>query len=335
MSSEESTHVAIDDLTVDYRGDHGWINIVNRVSFEIGPGEALGLVGESGSGKSTTAHALFGYRRPGSRIRAGAVRYNGRDLLRLPERALREVRGGDIALVPQDPAGSLTPSMRVGRQISEVLEAHRVASGSSTQAAAVELLAQVGLPAPSSIARRYPHELSGGQQQRVLIAIALACNPRLLVLDEPTTALDVTTQAKIIRLLTGLQAERGMSMLYVTHNLGVIAQLCSRVAVMYAGELVEVAPTRELFARPRHPYTRGLLAAVPRISTTPTGSALKGLLRREEIPLGCRFTPRCPFARSGCASMPQTLEEAGSHHRVACWLWREITSDRAERVAEQ
>jgi peptide/nickel transport system ATP-binding protein len=324
--------VAVEDLTVDYWGGRRWANVVNRVTFEIAPGEALGLVGESGSGKSTTAHALFGYRRSGSRVRDGVVRFEGRDVLALGERELRRIRGGEIALVPQNPAGSLTPSIRVGQQVVEALEAHGMASGRSAEAETIGLFEQVGLPRPAEIAERYPHQLSGGQQQRVLIAMAAACDPKLLVLDEPTTALDVTTQARILRLLARLRGDRGMSMLYVTHNLGVVAQICDRVAVMYAGELVEVASVAELFDNPRHPYTRGLIAAVPRLSTSPAdGTALRGLLRREELPPGCRFAPRCDFARPKCFPMPQVLDTVRGEHQVACWLWESIAAQTGER----
>ena len=318
--------VEVVGLTVDFYERDGWVNVVNDVSFALFPGETFGLVGESGCGKTTTAYSLFGYIRPGSRIRAGAVRFEGRDVLQLSARELRSVRGGPICLVPQNPAGSLTPSMRVGAQMVEAMEAHGV-SGRRSEAKkrTVELFRQVGLPQPQAMIESYPHELSGGQQQRVITAMAIACDPQLLVLDEPTTALDVTTQARILRLLARLQAERGMAMLYVTHNLGVVAQICDRVAVMYAGELVEVAPTEELFHRPRHPYTQGLLQAVPRLSGgNGTGTRLRGLLRRDELPPGCRFAPRCDFAEEECFVARQMLAATGAGGEVACRRWEEI-----------
>jgi len=334
MSSQAASVVEVYDLTVDFWDRDHWVNVVNKVSFSIEPGETLGLVGESGCGKSTTAYSLFGYRRPGSRVRSGAIRFDGRDLLRLKERELKSIRGANICLVPQNPAGSLTPSMRVGTQVVETLKAHRASAGRKAEKRTVELFAQVGLPEPGAIADRYPYELSGGQQQRVVMAMALACSPSLLVLDEPTTALDVTTQARILKLLSRLQGEHGMSMLYVTHNLGVVAQICDRVAVMYAGELVEIAPTVELFENPRHPYTRGLIAAVPRIGAPPGGEAtLQGLLRREELPEGCRFAPRCGYAQTECFTRPQSLATAAKDHRVACWLWRTIPE--ARRISEK
>jgi oligopeptide/dipeptide ABC transporter ATP-binding protein len=327
MTPEREPVMRVDGLTVDFLDRGEWANVVDRASFEVYPGEALGLVGESGSGKSTTAYSLFGYRRPVSRFRAGSVRFDGRDLLALRERDLRSIRGRTIALVPQNPATSLTPSIRVGSQIVETLRAHRICGPREAGARAVELLAQVGLPRPKVLAERYPHELSGGQQQRAVIALALACSPKLLVLDEPTTALDVTTQARILRLLARLQVELGMSMLYVTHNLGVVAQLCDRVAVMYAGELVEVAPTAELFRNPRHPYTRGLIAAVPRLDARiAEDGRLRGLLRRSELPPGCRFAPRCNYARPECFERPQALGDVAVEHQVACWLWEEVAA---------
>ncbi|MGH9139103.1 MAG: ABC transporter ATP-binding protein, partial [Acidimicrobiales bacterium] len=326
MIGTDAAVVDVDSLVVDFWDRGRWVNVVNGASFAIAPGEALGLVGESGSGKSTTAYALLGYRRPGSRLRHGAVRFRGRDLLHLGATDLRAIRGSEICLVPQNPAGALTPTIRVGSQVVEVLEAHGRSSGRQADHRVVELFAQVGLPRPDTIVRRYPHELSGGQQQRVVIAMALACDPSVVVLDEPTTALDVTTQARILELLARLRSERGISILYVTHNLGVVAQICDRVAVMYAGELVEVAPTAELFDSPRHPYTRGLIAAVPRLSGRDESSVrLKGLLRREQLPDGCRFAPRCDHAQPECFTAPQSLLATDSDsHRAACWLWQEV-----------
>ncbi len=331
MTPGDAVVAEVESLVVDFWDRGAWVNVVNGASFTVLPGETVGLVGESGSGKSTTAYALLGYRRPGSRVRSGAVRFTGRDLLHLGERDLRAIRGSEIGLVPQNPAGSLTPTLRVGSQLVEVLEAHGRGSGRAAHRHMVELFAQVGLLRPNALAERYPHELSGGQQQRVVIAIALACDPTLLVLDEPTTALDVTTQARILELLVRLRSERGMSMLYVTHNLGVVAQLCDRVAVMYAGELVEIAPTDALFRRPRHPYTRGLLAAVPRLSgRDETAVGLKGLLRREQLPDGCRFAPRCDYAQPECFIRPQSLAATETDdHQVACWLWPSVADPKA------
>jgi oligopeptide/dipeptide ABC transporter ATP-binding protein len=326
VTASEDATIRVESLSADYWDRPDWINVVSRVSFSIYPGETLGLAGESGCGKTTTASALFGYRRPGSRFREGSVYFEGQDLLRLDERELRHIRGGKISMVPQNPAGSLTPSMRVGQQIVETMETHGACSGRrDAEKTVIRLFNEVGLPQPEALIRRYPHQLSGGQQQRVIIAMALSCNPSLLVLDEPTSALDVTIQARILNLLVRLQAEYGMGALFVTHDLGVLAQVCDRVAIMYAGEMVEIAPTRQLYHHPRHPYTRGLIAVVPRVSEqTSTEERLHGLLRREDLPQGCRFAPRCNYARPECFVQPQTLTTIAPDHQVACWRWDSI-----------
>ncbi len=320
--------VRVEDLTVDYRNDDQWVSVVKNVTFEIGRGETLGLAGESGCGKTTTALAIFGYNKAGSRVAGGRVTFDGRDLLGLSDRQMQPIRGARISLVPQNPASTLTPSMKVGRQVVETLESHGVSSGSDAAERTVEIFTQVGLPEPAKIARRYPHELSGGQQQRVVIAIAIACRPDLIVLDEPTTALDVTTQARLLDLLAHIKAESGMSALYVSHNLGVLEQICDRVAVMYAGELIEVAATADLFSRPRHPYTRGLIAAVPRVEAQHAGTEkLRGLLRRDDLPEGCGFAPRCPYAKAECFTDPQRLDEIEPSHHVACWRVPDIEAE--------
>ncbi|MBX3567053.1 MAG: ABC transporter ATP-binding protein [Rhizobiaceae bacterium] len=261
----------LEGLCVDYRGADGWSRAVDGVSFEIAPGEALGLAGESGSGKTTVAYSLMGEQRGASRIGGGRVLFQGRDIFSLPEKDLLALRGRSIGFVPQNPMASLTPSMKVGRQIGEMLRFHAVPAPQGVPARVVELLESVGIPNPAAAARRYPHELSGGQQQRVAIAMALACKPDLVILDEPTTGLDVTTQKRILDLLAGLKRETGVSMLYVSHDLASLAQICERVAVMQKGRLVEAAPTRSLFERPRHAYTRSLIAALPRIDVPPEG----------------------------------------------------------------
>jgi peptide/nickel transport system ATP-binding protein len=326
MTSSNDSIVRVEDFTVDYLDQRKWVNIANRISFAIEPGETLGLAGESGCGKSTMGFSLFGYRRPGSRVRSGRVHFEGLDLLKLSERELRSIRGPKIFMVPQNPASTLTPSMRVGRQVVETLMNHKiVANRKEAEAKTLQIFEQVGLPRPDDIFRRYPHELSGGQQQRVVIAIALACQPKLVVMDEPTTALDVTTQARILRLLDSLKVDYGMSILFITHNLGVLAQICDRVAVMYAGEMAEVAPTAELFKHPRHPYTRGLIAAVPQLNRRNDGKEkLEGLLRRGELPNGCRFAPRCRYADPKCFSESQTLTTVGQDHQAACWRWEHV-----------
>jgi peptide/nickel transport system ATP-binding protein len=314
-----SALVAVDGLTVDFWTGEGWANVVNDVSFEVRPGEAFGLVGESGCGKTTTAFSLLGFRRPGSRIRSGTVRFEGRDLLSLRARELQRLRGSRVALVPQNPTTALTPGMRIETQLVETMRTHGVGTSREERSArALELVRRVRLPEPAATARKYPHQLSGGQQQRVTIAMALACDPKLLVLDEPTTGLDVTTQAQILDLLRRLRADFGTAMLYVTHNLGVVAEICDRVGVMYAGDLVEEAPAAELFRHPRHPYTRGLIASVPSVLAPTRGATLRGLLQRDELPQGCRFAPRCDLAEAACFTEPQVLAPVAPEHTVAC-----------------
>jgi len=269
--------LVVDDLTIDYgQQPAGCHRAVDGVSFDIRPGEVLGLAGESGSGKSTVAYALLARRRPGSHIVSGRILFEGQDILPLPEREIRLLRGGRVGFVPQNPATSLTPSMPVGRQIVETIEIHGVARGAAARRLAEDLLARVHLPEPHALARRYPHQLSGGQQQRVLIAMALACRPRLLVLDEPTTGLDVTTQAQILALLADIRAEFDTAMLYVSHDLAALSRLADRIAVMKDGRLVEIGPTASIVGAPRQPYTRVLLAALPDLDRPPAGVANGG-----------------------------------------------------------
>jgi peptide/nickel transport system ATP-binding protein len=319
--------VAVAGLTIDFWSNDRWNNVVNDATFSIARGEALGLVGESGCGKTTTALALLGFQRPGSRIRSGSIAFGGRDLAHLSRRELQKVRGRRVSLVPQNPTTALSPGLRIGDQLAETMAVHDLGSSRADRARrARELIAHVRLPNPERTARKYPHQLSGGQQQRVVIAMALACDPELIVLDEPTTGLDVTTQAQILDLLRRLRAELGMAMLYVTHNLGVVAAVCDRVGVMYAGELVEDAPVRELFSHPRHPYTRGLIDAVPSVAAPHRSRdfVLRGLLKRKELPKGCRFAPRCDFAEEACFEQRQLLRPIAEAHEVACRRVEEV-----------
>ena len=316
--------VEVRDLSLAYQHEDGWLQVLFGVDFSIAPGEVLGLVGESGCGKSTVAYQLLGYRPPSARVLSGDVRFRGVDLLKLSRVELDRLRGNRVALIPQNPASALSPGMRVGRQVAEVVTTHRRrGDGVAAPEGTAELFEAVGLPDPHRIGRRYPHELSGGQQQRVAIAMALACGPDLLVLDEPTTGLDVTTQQQIVALLAELRRGNRMAMLYVTHDLGLLAQIADRVGVMYAGRMVEVAPTRVLFSQPRHPYTRGLIASIPQLRPGErVGKRLRGLLQRDELPPGCPFQPRCDFAEAACAAEVQVLEEAVPGHEVACRRWR-------------
>ena len=312
-----------------YRHGDGWLPVLEGVSFSINRGEAFGLVGESGCGKTTVAYTLLGYRARNSRILAGEVLVRGRDVLAMSREQLDALRGRQVSLVPQNPTMALSPHMRVARQTAEVLLRHRVARTQvEARARTSELFRLVGLPEPEVFGRRYPHQLSGGQQQRVCIAMALACDPDLVVLDEPTTGLDVTTQEQVVRLLLSLRARLGMSMLYVTHDLGLLSEIADRVGVMYAGHMVEIAPTAELYRHPRHPYTRGLIASIPRIdqSKRSPGQPLRGLLRREELPPGCPFFPRCEVSEPDCAVNRQTLSPVAPDHVVACQRWQTLTA---------
>ncbi len=298
------------------------VTAVDGVDFTVGRGEVFGLVGESGSGKSATCRSiirLFG----GSRAAIeGRILFEGRDLVPLGERAMEEVRGSRIAMVFQDPMTALDPTMRIGDQIAEGLIRHRGLGRAAALSEAVELLAGIGVTSPAERARAYPHHLSGGLRQRVVIAIALACRPRLLIADEPTTALDVTIQDQILKLLMRLRDETGMGVLMVTHDLGVVAQTCDRVAVMYAGRIVETAGAIDLFEDPRHPYTRALLAARPSPEAlgtrlTPIGGDPPDLA---DPPGGCRFHPRCPIATERCRVEAPALARFGTDRAVACHL---------------
>jgi len=315
------------DVSVDYWNQDQWVTVVNQISLAVGIGESLGLVGESGCGKTTVLYTLLGYRRPNSRIRDGSVIFQDQDLLKLSSKELASIRGKLISIVPQNPMTALSPGMRIGKQITETLESHHWSSEKTDpRQRTIDLFTKVGLPDPEHILEKYPHQISGGQQQRVMIAMAIACDPALVLLDEPTTGLDVTTQAQILDLLTELRSSLGMAMIYVTHNLGVVAQICDRIGVMYAGHLVEVATRHTIFQYPRHPYTQGLIAAVPRISTLNYRQTilLKGLLQRSELPPGCPFAPRCEFAQPRCQEEYQALELIDPGHEVACWRWQDV-----------
>ena len=313
--------VSIDDLTVQFRTDRGWLTAVEGVSFDIGDGDCVGVVGESGSGKSVTALSMLRlHARRTARFAGGSVRYDGRDLLRIPESDLRRIRGRDIAMVFQDPMSSLNPVLTICDQISESLRLHQNMSRADARRRAVELLDLVRIADAGRRVDEYPHRLSGGMRQRVMIAIAIACRPRLLIADEPTTALDVTIQAQILELLRDLRAELGMAVMLISHDLGVIAEFARRVIVMYAGRVVEDAPVDVLFRRPLHPYTEGLMASVP---------AIEGEMARlysipgripdpDEAVAGCRFGPRCGYAEPVCRAAVPDLVAVDGDHRVRC-----------------
>jgi oligopeptide/dipeptide ABC transporter ATP-binding protein len=311
------------DLRVVFRGEEGDVPAVRGVSLRIDAGETLALVGESGCGKSVTALALMRLLEANGRIEGGEIRFRGQDLRAVDDEGMRRIRGAQIGMVFQEPMTSLNPVFRIGDQIAEVLELHRGLPRREARRAAVELLRRVRIPDPERRVDQYPHELSGGMKQRVMIAIALACQPSLLIADEPTTALDVTIQAQILELLRALQRESGLAILLITHDLGVVAQFAERVAVMYAGEIVEEAPVREIFGSPLHPYTRALLRALPRAGRRGRLEAIEGTVPSpRELPAGCAFATRCREALATCISEPPPVVRVAGRP-VRCWLHAE------------
>ncbi|HET9052324.1 MAG TPA: ABC transporter ATP-binding protein [Candidatus Dormibacteraeota bacterium] len=311
----------VDLVTVVGRGRRAAL-VANGVSLRVGSGETVGLVGESGSGKTMMALAVLRLLPPAARIRSGEILVDGTDVTLLGESELRRIRGARVAMVFQDPMSSLTPTMSIGRQVAEAVRVHSTLDRAGVEARVEALLGLVGMPRPRERMRDYPHQLSGGQRQRVSIAIALACNPTLLIADEPTTALDATIQDQILRLLDDIQAQLGMAVLLITHDLGVIAGRADRVAVMYAGRIVEEGTTDEIFYEPRHPYTRALLSSIPRVDEAgETLSAIPGTPPDPgALPPGCAFAPRCTLASDVCGAEVPVLAgaTAGSAHRAAC-----------------
>jgi oligopeptide/dipeptide ABC transporter ATP-binding protein len=313
----------IRDLKVELALAGGPACAVDGISFRIGAGETLGLVGESGCGKSLTALAIMRLLgEPTVRIASGEVRFEGEDLAKAPESRLRQVRGDRISMVFQEPMTSLNPVFTVGEQIAEAVRLHRGLKRDAAKAHALEMLRKVGIPAPEARLESYPHQLSGGMRQRVMIAMALALSPKLLVADEPTTALDVTIQAQILNLIRSLQAEQGTAVLLITHDLGVVAETCERVAVMYAGRIVETGPTAQVFARPAHPYTLGLLRSIPDLDAIADRrklEAIPGIVPGiADRPSGCRFRDRCPKAQALCAQLEPALDPVGPDQLAAC-----------------
>ena len=311
----------VQDLRVAFATDEGVVRAVDGVSFDIEPGQVVAIVGESGCGKSVTAQTLIGLTRSPNATISGTATFDGRDLVTMPDEQLREIRGERIAMVFQDPMTSLNPVYRVGDQIAEAIRAHRDVSRKDALARAVELLHSVGIPNPERRVRDYPHEFSGGMRQRVMIAMALALEPELLIADEPTTALDVTIQAQILSLLRTLNREKNVSVLLITHDLGVVADLADKVVVMYAGQVVEEAPLEDLFYRPRHPYTWGLLGSIARLDE-PRPDRLPQIPGHPpsllDPPGGCRFAARCAYAFDDCSRPPSLVGDGD--HLDRCWL---------------
>jgi len=306
----------------------GLLTAVDDVSFSLQRGETLAVVGESGCGKSMTALSLLRLvPDPPGRIVAGRVLLDGRDLLRLDEAEMRQVRGNDISMIFQEPMTSLNPVIAIGRQIAEALRLHQDLSAAAARDKAVEMLRQVRIPEPEQRAREYPHQLSGGMRQRAMIAMALACNPRVLIADEPTTALDVTIQAQILDLILALQAELGTAVILITHDLGVVAETAQRVIVMYAGKKVEEADVAALFAQPLHPYTQALMGSIPRLTVMGGAAAAPSRLKEIpgmvpsliDLPPGCAFAPRCSFADARCRAEYPPFEQKSPAHWAACW----------------
>ena len=313
--------VEIANLRVVFRGDRGHTtHAVETVNFDLARGVTLGLVGESGCGKSVTALAIMGLLPKGSANVSGRVGFEGINLLDLTDGAMRDLRGDRLAMIFQEPMTSLNPAYTVGEQIAETLIRHRGLTRAQARACAIELLRDVQIPSPEQRVDDYPHKLSGGMRQRVMVAIALACDPQLLIADEPTTALDVTIQAQVLDLMRGLKRKTNAAIVLISHDLGVVAEICDEVAVMYAGEIVEQAPVDALFKAPQHPYTIGLLASIPRFDRrVKTLATIEGSLPdMSELPQGCRFAPRCPFASEICVSGPPPVVDVGVKHWSRC-----------------
>jgi len=319
-----SNLLEVRDLCVDFINDEGSVNIISHLSFSVARGEVLGIVGESGSGKSVTSLAVMRLLTSAAQVR-GSILFDGRDLLSLTEPEMQQIRGNRIAMIFQEPMTSLNPIHTCGRQIMESILLHSNLSKKEAEKKALQLLELCGIPDAPQRLREYPHQLSGGMRQRVMIAIALACDPDLLIADEPTTALDVTIQAQILKLLKDIRKQRDMGVIMITHDLGIVSDFCDRVAVMYCGELVETAPVRQLFREPLHPYTTGLINALPRLAgDNKRLEAIEGMVPDAgQMPEGCRFHPRCKHAMDRCRREHPDLKETPDGRLVRCFLYDE------------
>ncbi|RIK39835.1 MAG: peptide ABC transporter ATP-binding protein [Chloroflexi bacterium] len=321
----------VKNLRTQFFTQDGVVRAVDDVSFDIMPGETLGIVGESGCGKSITAMSIMRLiPSPPGKIVSGTINFQGEDILTMSDEEIRSIRGNKIAMIFQDPMTSLNPVLSINRQISETLELHMGMSKSQSRQRAIELLRMVGIPNAEERVDQYPHQFSGGMRQRVMIAMALSCNPSLLIADEPTTALDVTIQAQILDLMRNLQTEHNTALMLITHDLGVVAGMTDRINVMYAGHVVETASTEELFANPRHPYTVGLLNSIPRLDAQRKAKLdpIRGLPPDLiDLPDMCPFLPRCDYARDKCEQQNPPLMDVGAAHRSACWFWEEVSKE--------
>jgi len=326
-----ATLLRVNNLITEFDTDEGRVRAVDDVSFGVDAGETLGIVGESGCGKSVTALSIMRLLpQPMGHIMGGEILLRGEDLTRATSARMEEVRGGSIGMVFQEPMTALNPVHTIGRQLTEVLYLHKKISKQNALREAMEMLDRVGIPSPDLRMGEYPHQLSGGMRQRVVIAMALACKPSLLIADEPTTALDVTIQAQILELIKELQFQLGMAVILITHDLGVIAETSNNVVVMYAGRVAEQGTVYDIFDRPRHPYTQGLLASIPRLETEPKSTLpiipgmVPGLL---DLPPGCRFENRCQYRIEACSKRPPRMEKTRGLHGVSCIRWRDIMTE--------
>ena len=329
----------VSNLTIHIKTHKGIVQAVRDVNFYLNEQETLAVVGESGSGKSITMKGIMGILPKNGKVTEGTVMYNGKDLTKYTEREMQTIRGSEIAMVFQDPMTSLNPTMRIGKQIEEMLKAHKKdMTAEQRKARAIELLSLVGISNPEERYKQYPHQLSGGMRQRVVIAIALACDPKVLIADEPTTALDVTIQAQILDLMNQLKKETGTSILFITHDLGVVAEVCDDVAVMYCGRVVERGDVKTIFANPSHPYTKGLLGSIPRLGDA--GKELKSIPGNvpnpKYMPKGCKFEPRCPYASEKCREEEPGFFQIEEGHISRCWLCEsgQLKTDHVEKAGD-
>ena len=320
------------NLQTSFKTEAGEIKAVDGVSFDVPKGKTIGIVGESGSGKSITSLTIMRLLAKNGYIKNGEILYKGKDITKLTDKEMRDIRGNQISMIFQEPMTSLNPVFTVGQQISETIRIHKKVSKKEALNLSVEMLKLVGIPSPEKRINQYPFELSGGMRQRVMIAMALACDPEILIADEPTTALDVTIQAQILELIRDLQNRLGMSVIMITHDLGVVAETCDYVAVMYAGQVVEYADVRTLFKNPKHPYTLGLLNSLPRHDIDQEKLIpIKGMVPSPfDMPAGCRFAPRCPVATDICHGKMPELEEKESNSQIRCWLYSDEWNGDAE-----